>query len=125
MLVYPVVTMGDKTHGGSKVNLLGRDPQLELVQLFSNERQVTDETPPMFLAHAKDDTVVAPDNSRMLYEALKTHHVATEYLELPSGGHGLNGYQGPMWEAWQAASLKWLAAQKIIPSRDVTPRVVR
>ena len=108
ILIYPVVTMGEKGHGGSKANLLGRDPKPEMVDLFSNEKQVTDKTPPMFLAHAKDDTVVAPDNSRMLYEALKAHKVPAEYLELPSGGHGLNGYKGPMWDAWQTKSLEWL-----------------
>jgi acetyl esterase/lipase len=114
ILVYPVVTLGEKTHGGTKANLLGRDPKPELVDLFSNEKQVTEKTPPMFLAHAKDDALVAPEHSRMLYEALKAHKVATEYLELPSGGHGLNGYKGPMWDAWQTKSLEWLAAQKIV-----------
>jgi len=53
-----------------------------------------------------------------LYEALKAHNVATEYLELPRGGHGLNGYRGPMWNAWQTKSLQWLAAQKMIPQGD-------
>jgi acetyl esterase/lipase len=115
VLIYPVVTMGEKTHGGSKVNLLGRDPKPEMVELFSNEKQVTDQTPPMFLAHAKDDTAVVPENSRMLHEALKTHKVAAEYLELPTGGHGLNGYKGPMWDAWQKRLLEWLAAEKMIP----------
>ena len=110
--------MGEKTHGGSKANLLGRNPRPEMVDLFSNEKQVTDKTPPMFLAHAKDDTLVAPDNSRMLYEALKAHKVAAEYLELPSGGHGLNGYKGPMWDAWQTKSLEWLAVQKLSDRRD-------
>lgn len=120
ILVYPVVTMGEMTHGGSKLRLLGPDPKPEMVDLFSNEKQVTVQTPPMFLAHAKDDTVVPPDHSRMLHEALKAHRVATEYLELPSGGHGLNRYQGPMWDAWQARSLEWLAGQKTIPPRDST-----
>lgn len=115
ILVYPVVTLGEKTHGGSKLNLLGPDPKPEMVDLFSNEKQVTGQTPPMFLAHAKDDKKVPPDNSRMLYEALKAHQVAAEYLELPSGGHGLNGYKGPMWDAWQSGALKWLAEQKMIP----------
>ena len=116
ILIYPVITMtGAKAHGGSKENLLGRDPKQELVDLFSNEKRVTDKTPPMFLAHAKDDTMVAPDNSRMLYEALKAHKVVAEYLELPSGGHGLNGCHGPMWDAWQSQSLEWLASQKIVP----------
>ena len=59
---------------------------------------------------------VPPDNSRMMYEALKAHKVAAEYLELPSGGHGLNGYKGPMWDAWQTKSLEWLAAEKILPA---------
>ncbi len=121
VLVYPVVTMGEKTHAGSMVNLLGRDPEPDLVDLFSNEKQVTGQTPPMFLAHAKDDTAVVADNSRMLHEALRVHKVATEYLELPSGGHGLNGYKGPMWDAWQAKSLEWLAVQKMMPQDSTTP----
>ena len=45
LLVYPVVTMGEKTHGGSRTNLLGPEPKPELVQLFSNEKQVTENTP--------------------------------------------------------------------------------
>jgi acetyl esterase/lipase len=119
ILIYPVITMGGETHGGSKANLLGRNPTSELVDLFSNEKQVTGNAPPMFLAHAKDDTAVTPDNSRMMYDALRADKVAARYLELPSGGHGLNGYRGPMWDAWQSASLKWLAEQKIIPAGDV------
>ena len=123
VLVYPVVTMGATTHGGSKTNLLGRNPKPELVELFSNEKQVTDKTPPMFLAHAKDDTLVSPDNSRMLYEALKALKLAAEYLELPCGGHGLNGYKGPMWDAWQTKSLDWLMVQKMISHADATNAV--
>ena len=118
VLVYPVITMGEQTHGGSKANLLGPAPTPELVERFSNEKQVTGQTPPAFLAHARDDHAVPPGNSRMFYEALLAHKVAAEYLELPSGGHGLNGYKGPSWDAWQTHSLKWLAAQKFIPEAD-------
>jgi acetyl esterase/lipase len=112
-LIYPVITMGPQTHGGSKQNLLGRDPKSELMDLYSNEKQVTDQTPPTFLAHAKNDTVVIPENSREFYAALKAHHIPAEYLELPDGGHGLNGYQGPSWDAWQKRLLEWLAEQKL------------
>jgi len=35
-------------------------------------------------------------------------------------GHGLNGYKGPMWDAWQAQSLEWLAGRKVIPAADVS-----
>lgn len=113
ILVYPVVSMGATTHGGSKKNLLGENPSQELVDLFSNEKQVTARTPPMFLAHAVDDQPVPPQNSRDLYRALEAAGVPAEYLELPSGGHGLNGYQGPMWDAWQTQSLEWLRARGV------------
>jgi acyl-CoA thioesterase-1 len=112
ILVYPVVTMGSSTHGGSKKNLLGENPSQELMDLFSNEKQVTRETPPMFLTHAIDDKPVPPENSRQLHQALQAAGVNSKYLELPSGGHGLNGYKGPMWDAWQTQSIEWLNANK-------------
>jgi len=118
ILVYPVVTMGEKTHGGSKSQLLGPAPDAKAVELFSNEKQVTRDTSPTFLAHAQDDQLVPADNSEAYYEALKKNQVPAEYLKLPSGGHGLNGYQGPMWESWKTASLNWLAKLKFIPSAD-------
>ncbi len=98
ILIYPVIVYGG--HKGTFNNLLGKDPKPELKKLFSNDLQVTDKTPPTFLAHALDDKVVA------------------EYLELPSGGHGLNGYKGPSWDAWQAGSLKFLAKEHFIPEKD-------
>lgn len=117
ILVYPVVTMGEATHQGSKNNLLGKNPSPALVEWFSNETQVTARTPPMFLAHALDDKAVPPVNSKSLYDALQAHKIASRYLELPSGGHGLNGYKGPMWDAWQQQSLAWLAELKFIPPK--------
>ena len=119
ILVYPVITMGEKTHGGSKDQLLGSSPAATAIALFSNEKQVTRDTPPTFLAHAQDDSLVSADNSEVYYKALKTNQVPAEYLKLPSGGHGLNSQQGPMWEAWKSASLKWLASQKFIPAAAV------
>jgi hypothetical protein len=62
---------------------------------------------------------VPSDHSSLFYEALKKHKVPTRYLELPSGGHGLNGYKGPMWDAWQTGSLQWLASIGLIPEQDV------
>ncbi len=115
ILVYPVISMGDKGHQGSRNNLLGKNADAKLVDLFSNEKQVTPQTPPTFLAHAKDDRPVPPENSRMFYDALRANKVPARYLELPSGGHGLNGYKGPMWDAWQEQSLAWLTEMKLVP----------
>ena len=122
ILVYPVITMGEKTHQGSRNNLLGKDPPAKLVDLFSNEKQVTGRTPPTFLAHAVDDKPVPPENSRTFYQALQLHKVPSEYLELPSGGHGLNGYKGPMWAAWQEKSLAWLSKLKFIPAQATSDK---
>jgi acetyl esterase/lipase len=108
ILIYPVISMGEKGHAGSRKNLLGENPTPEMIEQFSNEKHITPQTPPTFLAHAANDAVVPPDNSRMFYEALKANHVPAKYLELPSGGHGLDHYQGPMWDAWQVESIEWL-----------------
>lgn len=115
VLIYPVITMEIATHGGSRKNLLGESPPDELVRLFSNEKQVTGKTPPAFLAHAVDDKVVTVENSRLFFLALQEKDVPGELLELPSGGHGLNGYKGPMWDEWQAKSMAWLKALKVVP----------
>lgn len=117
-LVYPVVTMGEFTHTGSRNELLGPDSKPELVRLYSNETQVTADTPPTFLAHAIDDKPVPPENSRQFVAAMKEHRVSVELLELPSGGHGLNGCKGPLWEQWKAAALKWLADQEFADAAE-------
>jgi dienelactone hydrolase len=117
VLVYPVITMGDQAHLGSRANLLGPDPAAAMIEELSNEKQVTARTPPVYLTHALDDRVVPPDHSRLFYEALQAQKVPTEYLELPSGDHGLNGYQGPMWDAWQTGVLKWLETRKFLDGR--------
>lgn len=108
ILIYPVITMGEHTHGGSKRNLLGSKPGSDQVKAFSSELRVTSKTPPTFLAHAADDKPVPPINSELFYEALKSKKVPARYLKLPNGGHGLNGYKGPSWDAWQKKSLDWL-----------------
>ncbi len=118
VLVYPVITMGTTTHGGSRSNLLGAKPDAKLVTLFSNELQVTDRTPPAFLAHALNDRAVVPENSKAFADALLAHKVPAKYLELPSGGHGLDGYKGPMWDAWQAQSMAWLGEMKFVPKAE-------
>jgi acetyl esterase/lipase len=114
VLVYPVVTMGGKTHAGSKKELLGADPSPELVKEYSNELQVTDRTPPTFVTHAADDAPVPPENSRAFVAAMRENGVPVEYLEFPTGGHGFNGCKGPIWEEWKAKSLDWLRAQGIL-----------
>ena len=53
MLLYPVITMGSKAHSGSKENLIGKNASQDLMDLYSNEKQVTANTPPTFLVQER------------------------------------------------------------------------
>ena len=89
ILIYPVITMDERyTHKVSREELIGRDAPIELVDRYSNEKQVSDRTPVTFLALSDADGGVPPVNSTMYYEALKAHGVPAELHVYPSGGHG-------------------------------------
>ena len=91
VLVYPVISMDPKiTHQGSHDNLLGEKPTAALEKQFSNELQVTENTPPVFLIHAGDDDVVPVENSLRMYTSLQEHEVPTEMHIYPKGGHGFS-----------------------------------
>lgn len=112
ILVYPVITFQEKyTHGGSKKNLLGENPSPELVDRFSNEKNVTEQTPPTFLVHAQDDTGVPIENSLLYYQALHQHGIPASLHIYPKGGHGFSfGLgKGPV-ENWRDVLLDWMKA---------------
>jgi acetyl esterase/lipase len=115
ILIYPVISMEEGVHRGSKKNLMGENPAAGLPDYFSSQKHVKADTPPSFLAHAVDDKVVPIENSRMFYEAQKKAGRPARLVELPNGGHGLNGYKGPSWDKWQAESLLWLKEIKVLP----------
>jgi acetyl esterase/lipase len=115
ILIYPVISMEGDAHRGSKKNLLGENPDAGLARHYSPQTQVSAESPPAFLAHAIDDKVVPIENSRMFYAAQKKAGLPARLVELPNGGHGLNGYKGPSWDKWQAESLLWLKEIKVLP----------
>lgn len=89
ILGYPVISMTDSlAHLGSRENLLGKNPSEDLIKEFSNELQVTKNTPPTFLVLADDDNGVNPENSIKYYEALLKNHVPAEMHIFQNGGHG-------------------------------------
>jgi dipeptidyl aminopeptidase/acylaminoacyl peptidase len=94
---------------------MGETPAAGLSDYFSTQKHVKASIPPAFLAHAIDDKVVDIENSRMFYAAQQKAGLPTRLIELPDGGHGLNGYKGPSWDKWQAESLLWLKELKVIP----------
>jgi len=113
ILCYPVISMGPNTHGGSKNNLLGKDPDPELVKLLSNELQVTKETPPCFIWHTWEDKAVKVENSLDFAAALQKAGVPFDLHVYQHGAHGLGlGKNHP----WAQNCVFWLKGQGFLPN---------
>jgi acetyl esterase/lipase len=89
ILGYPVISFTRYAHVGSMKALLGENPDPALVQQLSNEKQVTEKTPPAFLFHLADDKVVPVQNSLDFAAACAEHQVPFELHVFPQGGHGV------------------------------------
>lgn len=110
-LGYPVISFGEMTHLGSKKNLIGENPTTELVNYFSNEKQVTELTPPTFLLHATDDTVVPVENSLLFYKAVKDKGVSATMHIYPKGGHGFGlGLHDEHLKDWGDRMIDWIVS---------------
>ena len=112
VLIYPVITMRDFTHAGSKRLLLGENPPPELVALMSNEGQVTKDTPPTFLVHTANDSVVPVENSLRFADELRKSGVPFELHVYQRGRHGFGlGGNDPVLMSWPGRCAAWLALQ--------------
>ncbi|MDB5133998.1 MAG: alpha/beta hydrolase [Mucilaginibacter sp.] len=113
VLVYPVISMTDElTHTGSRYNLLGKTPSDEEKEHFSNELQVTDQTPPVFIVHAVDDGVVKVANTLYFAAALRQHRVSVEMFIYAKGGHGFGVDNRTVQVQWVEPCIKWIKDQK-------------
>lgn len=110
VLVYPVISMSKPImHAGSRNNLLGPQADTVLARLYSNELQVTKETPPTFLLHTMDDKTVPVENSLLFYQALKDNGVQGEMHLYPKGGHGFGlGLGKGAVEGWMDLCVGWM-----------------
>lgn len=89
ILIYPVISFSDSlTHLGSRENLIGLNPNLNLIEHYSCEKQVTQKTPPAFIVHASDDIDVLPENSISYFQSLQKYKIHSELIIYPYGGHG-------------------------------------
>jgi acetyl esterase/lipase len=114
VLVYPVISFEGKIgHKGSSANLLGTTPSAERVRYFSNELQVTASTPPAYLTHAGDDTVVPVSNSIRFYEALNAKGVSADMHIYSQGQHGYS--KTPTFDEWFGRCLHWMRTTGFIP----------
>jgi acetyl esterase/lipase len=116
LLIYPVVSMDTLvTHMGSRNNLLGLKPGNDLVKRFSNELQITADTPPAFLVHSSDDNAVPVMNSIGYYKGLQKNKIPAELHIFQKGGHGYGLGTGKGTESsWPDLCIKWLKAMGLI-----------
>jgi acetyl esterase/lipase len=115
ILVYPVISFNDTIgHKGSYQNLLGKNATPEKIREYSNETQVTPQTPPTFLVHAKDDEVKV-ENSLVFAEALKKNNVPVDMYLYESGGHGYGMYNKSSPVRWMDLVQQWMRTMKFIP----------
>jgi acetyl esterase/lipase len=110
VLIYPVISLVEPfTHRGSGRNLLGPTPDKAMLAHLSNEKQVTDKTPPTFLVHTWEDTAVPPENSIHFYLALREHKVPAEMHVFLKGRHGFGlGADIPGASAWPGLCRQWM-----------------
>ncbi len=128
ILVYPVIALATEYgHIGSRDNLLGKNPDKALLLSFSNERMVTKDTPPTFLAQTDADTAVPAENALLFAMALRKNKVPVELHLFEKGVHGLglgSGWAGrippePSFQAWPSLCATWLKNQGFLDKSGI------
>lgn len=116
ILIYPVISMDSSiTHMGSRINLLGKQPDPKLIKLYSNELQVNKSTSPAFIIQSIDDNVVSVQNSIDYALALKKYGIPCELHLYEKGGHGYGlGRNNDTESYWPKACTRWLKMHNLI-----------
>jgi acetyl esterase/lipase len=115
VLLYPVISFSDSIgHRGSRDALIGTHPDAALIQAYSNERQVTAQTPPTFIVHCEDDKTVPVLNSLYFYEALVKNRVPAEIHVYPRGGHGYGLWNPLSADQWPDRLRHWMEANGLV-----------
>lgn len=115
ILLYPVISVRPFGHGGSSLNLLGKNPSEEELVLFSNEEQVTAQTPKAFIVHASDDNAVALKNSLVYAERLTANKVPVDLHVYAKGGHGFGlNNKTTSGDLWFDRLFTWLKANQLL-----------
>ncbi len=114
-LIYPVISADSSiAHHGSFDKLLGKSASPATLDSFSHEKNVNENTPPVFLIHANDDDVVPVQNSLRFYEAMLQHKRPVELHLYPSGGHGFGMNNPRATGKWMNELRTWLTDIKMI-----------
>ena len=110
ILGYPVISMTDEiTHMGSRNKLLGKNPSTANKE-FSSEKQISKQTPPCFIFHAKDDNTVPFENSLRMKAALDAEKIPAQLMLMDEGGHGFGLHNSKSTIQWFEEMKVWLQA---------------
>lgn len=119
-LIYPVISMDATiTHKGSSDNLLGLAPAPAALAAASVDRRVTTDTPPVFLVHASDDTIVPVANSLAMYGAMLAAKRPAELHVFDEGGHGFGARLDKTIpaSAWPTLFATYASRKDVFPAR--------
>ncbi len=109
ILIYPVIAMTPPiAHSGSRKNLLGENPSIEIADQDSTAKSVTPETPPIFIVSTSDDSVDCR-NSLEFATACKANKVPVSLHLFETGGHGYGMKGKSTLAAWPMLLEQWLA----------------
>jgi Esterase/lipase len=116
LLFYPVISMQKGiTHAGSRLNLLGSDPTVQMERFYSNEFQVKPTIPPAILFLSDDDGAVPPVNSILFYNALKENKIPASLAVFPTGGHGWGMRTNiSFWKIWREMLVDWFMKNQFV-----------
>ena len=116
VLCYPVISFtAPYAHRGSFENLLGKNPDPQLLAELSAEQHVTAQTPPTFLFQTDADRTVPPENSVAFYLALHRAGVPAELHVFAPGPHGVGlDLADPVLGAWPTLLANWLRARGLL-----------
>ncbi|MFZ5725105.1 MAG: alpha/beta hydrolase [Pseudomonadota bacterium] len=115
--IYPVVSMDPAiAHAVSREKLIGTNPDAAREALYSPERNVRADQPPLWLLHAEDDDVVKVDNSVRLRDAARAINAPCEAHFFERGGHGfgLMKTAGLPVAIWPDLLWNWLGSHGIV-----------
>lgn len=109
VLFYPVIDM--KSHKGSTMLLLGKNPADSLITKFDNSLHVDSLTPPAFIMQSADDHTVGSAGLLAYFKALQRNKVPVSLHVYPTGGHGWGFQDSFVWKHdWTTELADWLSS---------------
>lgn len=116
VLCYPVISLtAEARHKGSVRNLLGDTPDPKLLENLSNEKQVTNDTPPTFIFQTSEDKGVPAENAVAFYLALHKAKVPAEMHIFQNGPHGVGmAKKIPGTNEWPALLREWMKVRGLL-----------